>query len=317
MFLGAAGVFGDKIKELYDKMTDYDKTNYITIPVGEYGNKVVYARIPHDETGRLISAVLWKSLEYMKNRNVNNMQDIVSLGAGQLPSVTPLVSIVEAWSQYLSGKNPYDKFRGRTLIDDTTFQAGGMAGLKKMVQWTSNTFGLSQLTTYDPVRNDTLENTIQMTPLVNRLFKISDYGLTEQSNDVMDAVAKESAAQSLEDKKIINEYAKKYAKQWRDGAVDEYDLADEIIKEILGHEPTTDDELARLKSIDIKLKRALKLGAYDSRYDNLIYAPSNKARVALLKKYQKEMTIEAFNELMENAVKGGIISNEVYDSINP
>jgi hypothetical protein len=315
MFLAGAGVFGMKIKELFDKMSDYDKTNYITIPLGEYQGKVVYVRIPHDETGRVMSAVLWKSLEFMKEGNVNGLQDILAVGAGQMPNVTPVITILEAWGQYLTGRNPYDSFRGRTLIDDTTFQAGGIAGLKKMVQWTANTFGLSQFTTYDPVKNTTLETAVQILPLVNRLIKITDYGLTEQSKGLQAEIKTERAREILQEKEVINKYVSENKKDYQTGNVDIYNIGDQVVKEILGHEPETDDDIARDKSIRARLKRAMVVGAYDVRFDSLVYATSNKEKVALLKKYQGEMTPEQYNELVESLYDERIISGEVYDQV--
>ena len=317
MFLGAAGLFGAKIKDMFDKMSEYDKTNYTTIPIGEDENgKAVYIRIPHDETGRLISAVFWKSLNMGKNGSAEGLQDIFALGAGQLPNVTPLLTILNGWMQYGQGKNPYDAFRGQPLMDDTTFQAGGSAANKKMLQWTMNTLGLSQFTTYDPSKNTTTETILKMTPL-NGVIKISDYGLIEKSNKITTEVKKQSAQQTLEDRKIIDKYVKKYSTQWKNGDADEKDIADEATEEILGHYPETDEEIARQKSMRIKMKRALKIGAYDVRYDNLMYAASNKEKIAILKVYQSSMNPTDFNDLIDTAVDEGIISDTVYEQINP
>jgi hypothetical protein len=315
MFLAAAGLFGSKVKELYDKMTEYDKTNYITIPIGEHNGKAVYMRIPHDETGRIFSAILWKALNFMKDHNINNLQDILSIGAGQLPNVTPVITILEGWGQYLTGRNPYDAFRGRTLIDDTTFQAGGFAALKKMVQWTANTFGLSQFTTYDPIKNDTLETSVQILPLINRLFKISDYGLTEQSKELQGEIKAERAKEIIKEKEVISRYVKKYKDDYKSGDIDIYTIGDEIVKEVLGHEAITDEELSRDKSMRTRLKTALIVGAYDARVDTLVYSTSNREKIALLKKYQEEMPIDQFDELIDILYDEKIVSGDVLEAI--
>ena len=71
-------------------------------------------RIPHDETGRLISATFWKMANMIKNGgNANDIQGIFALGAGQLPSVTAN-NICMVGYEYLSGKNLSD-FRGQLL----------------------------------------------------------------------------------------------------------------------------------------------------------------------------------------------------------
>jgi hypothetical protein len=315
MFLAALGVFGEWVKDQFDKMTEYDKTNYITIPLGTRNGKAVYARIPHDETGRLISAIFWKVLNFAKDRNINGLQDIFALGAGQLPTVTPVINFFQAWTQFLSGKNPYDAFRGRTLISDTVFQAGGMPALKKMVQWSANNFGLSQFTTYDPSKNDTIELAVQILPLLNRILKISDYGLSEKSMDLTNEIKTQRAREVVAEKEVIDKYVAKYKDDYKTGKADLYTIGDEIVKEALGHEAITDDELSRDKSMRTRLKTSMVVGAYDARVDNLVYAASNREKIALLKQYQTEMVADQFNDLVWLLYEEKIISGDVLDAI--
>ncbi|MCK4265412.1 hypothetical protein KAW80_03580, partial [Candidatus Babeliales bacterium] len=313
MFLAAAGAFGDDLEDLYAKMSEYDKTNYITIPIGNKDGKAVYVRIPHDEQGRIFASILWKTLNAMKTGNINGFQQIFAIGAGQLPTVTPVITILGSWGQFLSGKNPYDSFRGRTLIDDTTFSAGGTPALKKMVKWTVNSFGLTQFTTYDPVRNDTMENIMQVTPILNRMIKISDYGITEESNKAQAVEEKIRSREIVREKEVITEYVNKYEDEYKSGAIDAYDIIEDVVEEILGREPETDDDFKREKSITNKLKRAFIIEKYDARFDSIVYGGSNKAKNAILAKYKKDLSIDKFKELIDNLYDEGIISAEVYD----
>ena len=118
-----------------------------------------------------------------------------AIGAGQLPAVTPAIDILSNWTQFLSGRNPYDNFRGRNVIDDQTFKAGGWRSLKKMLQWTTNTMGVSSFATYDTSKDTTVETTLRLTPLFNRLIKVSDYGLQEQEYTKQKKSEKEAAKQ--------------------------------------------------------------------------------------------------------------------------
>ena len=315
MFLAGVGLFGPKLKNLFDGETEYDKTNYITIPVGERNGKTVYFRIPHDETGRLVSAIFWKALNYVKDRNASDLQDIFSFGAGQIPQVTPVVTFLSTWGQFLSGKNPYDKFRGRLLMDDTTFQAGGMPALKKMVQWSANTMGLSQFTTYDPNKGDTIETLVQMLPVINRLLKISDYGRTESDQKLQGEVKTERAKELIKEKEVISKYVNKNKADYKTGIINIDKIGDEVVKEILGHYPKTDEEDARDVSIRKRLKTSMIVGAYGSRVDSLVYANSNKEKVALLNKYKSEMSEDQFYEFTNLLLNEGVISDNVYDEI--
>ncbi|MFA6992838.1 MAG: hypothetical protein WC269_06240, partial [Candidatus Gracilibacteria bacterium] len=112
--LGAsAGLFGATLKKAYEKMTEYDKTNYLTIPVGfTKEDKVVYFRIPQDEMGRFFSGIIWKTGSYLTGQG-KGIDGIVSLGSDMTPSISPLIALSSAWLQYAVGKNPYDFFRGR------------------------------------------------------------------------------------------------------------------------------------------------------------------------------------------------------------
>src|SRR3990167_6974238 len=89
MFLGAAGFLGKKIKDNFDRQTEYDKTNYITLPLGETDNGLaVYGRIVQDEMGRLIGAIFWKMLT--RNKDVlEAAQQAARLTARQDPAHAP------------------------------------------------------------------------------------------------------------------------------------------------------------------------------------------------------------------------------------
>lgn len=185
MGLAAAGAAGKVLKDFYDRVPEYDKTNYLIVPLGfhtggDHGWKAVYARIPHDESARLISGMYWKMMGVIKGKP-KAFSEVLNYGGGQFPSLNPQLEITTAWYQYLTGKNPYDYFRGRYLIPETEFKAGGWPSLKKMVQWTINQSGQTNFSTYDKSKNSTFETNLQSVPGLNRIIKISDYGLTEKT----------------------------------------------------------------------------------------------------------------------------------------
>ena len=58
MFLAARGLFGELLKELFRGVSEYDKTNYTIVPVGiDENGKVVYIRVPQDDSGRFVSGL--------------------------------------------------------------------------------------------------------------------------------------------------------------------------------------------------------------------------------------------------------------------
>jgi hypothetical protein len=315
MFAAQAGLLGlllgkkdddedDWLKRFYDKVSEYDKTNYIIIPLGiKEDGKAVYMRVPHDETGRLLSAVLWKMMNFAKDRKLESFNQIFSIGAGQLPSITPAISIPAAWVSYLSGKNPYDAFRGRNVIDDTTFNAGGWRSLQKMLQWTTNSLGIFQFATYDTSTNTTVETVFQMTPLLNRLIKISDYGLQEKENAITREQTKESAQKLLEKREIIPQMIK-------DGK-NEVEIIEEL-KNKFNLSPS-DENWKRTITLwrnDISKERVKQ--ATGNQTNRLIKAKTNDEKVRILNSYRKEMDENKYKNYVDSLIEGKVISENVY-----
>lgn len=212
MFMGAMGGAGDDLEEFFRKVSEYDKSNYLVIPMGwsydeKGGRKSVYWRIPHDESGRLAAAVAWKMMNAMRGEP-KALQQIVDFGAGQLPNIAPPLTIGATWVAYLSGKNPYDSFRGRPLMPDKVQQAGGRYALSAMVKWTINQMGLASFATHDSSAKSSVESTLEVAPLLNRVIKISDYGEQEESMKTLSAKQAEDAALSLDRGRAAVSYTK-------------------------------------------------------------------------------------------------------------
>jgi hypothetical protein len=213
MLMAALGGAGDDGEEFFRKVSEYDKSNYIIIPMGwsedgKGGRKAVYWRIPHDESGRLIAAVFWKFANALRG-DPAALQQIVDFGAGQLPSIAPPITIGANWLAFLSGKNPYDDFRGRPILSDKAFQAGGSYALTSMVQWTINEIGLASFATHDPAKKSGVESLLEVAPLLNRVIKVSDYGEHEEDMKVISEKQADDAALSLD----RGEAAKAYTKE--------------------------------------------------------------------------------------------------------
>ena len=206
MIAASTGAAGTVLKDFYDRVPEYDKTNYIILPLGfqeggDYDKKAVYLRIPHDETNRLVSALFWKMHKGVRG-DPKAFNQIFDFGAGQIPNVAPMINILGTWGSYLSGKNPYSSFKGTNVMSDMEYKAGGWPALKKMVFWTINQSGLVKFSTYDDSTKTTTELVLESTPLFNRLIKISDYGMREIERNAPSAIQSEKAAERLEERDI-------------------------------------------------------------------------------------------------------------------
>ncbi len=309
MFLAGAGYLGKELKDMFDKMSEYDKSNYITIPLGETENgKVVYVRVPHDETGRLVSAVFWKMANFAKDHEAKDLQDIFAFGAGQLPQINAAIEIPLNWVQYLSGKNPYDSFRGRNIIDDTTFQAGGGASLKKMAEWTISDLGLTTFASYDTSKETTLETFIRITPWFNRVVRVSDYGLTEQLNKTVKGQKQEEAKQSLLKRDILKNYTAKIDKPEDITPI----LLVQLEKDIYGKDSNDKSKRTALKTSLLK-----NLIRNDSpEVNSLLTATSNAQKLATLKEIKKSMSTSEFADLKTKLVKYKVVSSDLIKTLD-
>ncbi len=187
MFAGSMGFLGLGVKKILDRASEYDKTNYFIIPVGlDKNGKAVYFRVPQDETGRFVGGVFWK---LMRNEQPRIFTSLVDYMAGQVPTVHPAAELLAATVEYASGRNPYDHFRQRPIIDERVFLAGGARKHREFAKWASNQFGggIVYRFGYSGVEQakTTLEKIVDApitSNIVGRFVKVSDYGLREKMN---------------------------------------------------------------------------------------------------------------------------------------
>jgi len=197
--LAAAGAFGAVLKRLYGGMSEYDKTNYLTLPVGQmggglYGPKTVFLRVPEDDLGRLLGGTMHKVIQGLAGQGVNRLPtELFDFGSGQIPTVNPAIEIPQKWMEYASGVNPIDPFHQRPIVPPTAFSAGGLDSLQPMALWTVNQtgygdflgvggavkLGANALFHFDQSKQTTTEAVVSSVPVLNRILKISDYGFRE------------------------------------------------------------------------------------------------------------------------------------------
>jgi len=213
MALALYGLYGDDIKKLMRGISSYDLTNYITIPLGEGPDgKTIYFRLPVDEWERFIAAIYFKLLMAPMERGIKG-EEVFAIGEGILPlSVTPFLKVPLYWTLYASNINPYDWFRGRPIIPEQIFKAGrwSLPSLKRMIFWSFNQFGLSSFSTYDDATKTWWETVIEATPLLNRMFRITDYGLQERARSIARDIEQIDAARRVRLKGLSQELEEFY-----------------------------------------------------------------------------------------------------------
>jgi hypothetical protein len=308
---GILGLLGSGYKKMLSSISEYDKTNYNIIPLGTDENgKVVYIRVPMDETGRFQAAMLWKIVNLATGKNkqtiARDLGEIFSIWAGNIPSTVPSFKALSALSSYLSGENPYDTFRNRNVIPDDKFKAGFKYSFPVMIQWLLNNQGASiVLPAYRADGNSGMLEKIVNLPilsnLLGRFLRVSDYGQTEIAKKIKEEEERKAAIKKVNRDEVIDKAIK-----------ENRSLTLEDIRKVLGHDLDTnnEDDVKEVVNLVKKLEIQSLVGK-NVFLDNLIYGGTNEAKAEMLKQFQEQMTPEEFYELLVIANTYKIISKEV------
>jgi len=326
MALAAAGLFGDYLKELLGKISEYDKTNYTTIPFGEDQNgKTVYFRLPSDETGRLISGIFWKMASAVsdpkKLAEFGTYTDMVSYAGGQVPGVTPVATAGFNLMQFLGGANPYDFFRQQPLLTDEQQLAGGMERVKPFASYMFQQLGggiFMKLYTNETVpKNPSLSEKIASFPLIGnvagRFLKASNYGEVEKVREVTNEVRSQKASENIANRRVVFNYVDQ-AKDMSPAEVQAFKK--KMIQEIYGGVPKTPSDRTQARNLEKRFDTLRLRGKADAKLDALITAQSNEEKVVLLGEYQKSMSDTEFADLKKFIIKNKVVSPAVFQEFN-
>jgi len=185
MYGASIGLLGAGVKEIFDKATEYDKTNYFIIPLATLDNgKAVYIRVPMDESSRLVGGILWKSV----NKEFNPMkQGLIDYMAGQAPTVHPILDITADVVQYVSGNNPYDSFRGQYAIPDRVWRANDFRKTEMFAKYLMQKSGTGIIYRFPSGSDVEVKSNIEkvlgypiLSNILGRFIKITDYGEKEK-----------------------------------------------------------------------------------------------------------------------------------------
>ena len=312
------GLFGDWLKERMADISEYDKTNYIIIPIGvDENGKTIYSRVPTDETGRFFGGMFWKLLGFAANpqKDLRDLFQVIDFGAGQTPNLAPSWTGANAVLTYLSGRNPYDQFRGRYVIPDQEFKAGPKYSFPVFLDWLVKNQGLSIIMpSYTPKGNITeLEKFLSvpgMSNIFGRWVKVSTYGQTEELRKVTEKEAGKEAGRRLDERKVINEAVKKY-REGGQGMLRRREIEREVVREIVGKPPYKAEEKAKATNTAKKFRFAVLRGEDDPNVNALLSATSNDQKKELLKNIRGRIDEEKFKGLTKMLLKEKIVSKQL------
>jgi hypothetical protein len=122
------------------------------------------------------------------------LASLFDFGAGQVPGVNPFIKLGYGWGSYAAGHQPQDWFRGQPVVSNAQWNAGGWDRLSGMLGYSWNEVGLGGLARFDPKSGNVMEFTASAMPVLNRLLKITDAGLTEHENKLQEKERQDYAA---------------------------------------------------------------------------------------------------------------------------
>jgi hypothetical protein len=315
------GLLGDRLKRLTRGVTEYDKTNYVVIPLSEddQGN-VVYLRLPQDESGRLMGGLAWKALSLAKGDKdiLATLAQVVDYSGGQFPTVTPVISTASNVLTYASGRNPYDNFRSRSVLTDDEQKARGFQAFKKFVGWEFQQLGGGVVWKFypgeeRPATSSTGQKILDLPVFSNiagRFIRITNAGDRETVIAAGSKVAADEARRRLSEKSAVNAAIKTFQKaDARDRTTAlTTKLAKDISVQIYGNESHTNDLVK-------KLHMGVVRGGSDPIVDAILSATSNDQKAAILAEYQKAVGASEFKAWIDRAQKEGVITADVMNKL--
>ncbi|MDP3703472.1 MAG: hypothetical protein Q8R78_03710, partial [Candidatus Omnitrophota bacterium] len=231
--LAAAGYFGPKIRKRMDESSEYLKTNYHVIPLGEDAlGKAALLTLALPDTQRFLHGLAWKILSPLidslsdlregktprvPDYSARHLEQLFAFGAGALPSPAPMLEWYLAAAAMLTGGTPRDWFRDQDILTKDERAAGGWEAWRPFLKWTVNQTGFTKMSLHtQPGSEDSLlERTTTFAPGLNRFLRVTDYGATEQFREATERVASEEARTRLGRKRQIIESLQGGENEWQ------------------------------------------------------------------------------------------------------
>jgi len=318
--LGAAGVFGDDVKKLYDKIGRYYLNNYLVIPLGEtQDGKAKFISIATDEMSRLIHSIVFNLVRNTADKtegfSFRGWSEIGRIGANMTPSMSPLAEIVAGWLQYsISDVNPYDTYYGRNVVQNIKFKAGGWFATMPMIDWTFKKSGLQNVVSiYSTDKNEQTqaEYWIKAIPAFNRIVRVSGSGVNEFYNELMRPREKERARESIKRTEIID----KYCMETMDGNGSKLSNFKKMIKELAKEGIYDKADYTKLyKKYDVGITKKIK-SPFTLTVRRIIEEPINADKGYILVKFRDIEGEEEYKELKMYLISKGIITAGLYNAI--
>ena len=211
MWAAQNGLFDEinpDIREIMEKSSDYDKTNYLVIPLGlTESGKAVILRKPLDDQSRFLGGIFWKFLTGIKDP-----EDIVKVfdyTHDQFPGFNPVFRVIYDIVKFLTGVNPDDRF-----FDDTVIKARNLKTLSEFAKYLANNMGSHIVYRFKKDDIEGIKTELEELldyPFVNnilgRFLKIYERGISDEIREEKVRIQRELARVNLEVRSALKKIA--------------------------------------------------------------------------------------------------------------
>ncbi len=313
----------------FDKISEYDKTNYLIVPFPPFYDEngdAVYLRLPQDDAGRVFGGLLWKGRKALMGDA--GFMEVVSLltdyAGGQIPTLAPVIGAASNITQMASGLPVYDKFRNRMLFtqdEQDARQSDPWPAWKKFIGWEFQQLGGSVVWKFvpgeAPPKIESTPRAILGWPLVSstlgRFIRVSSQGEREQLQDAAAEVKSEEASARLARKKVISQALREALDS--DAKPSIPTLARELVDKIYPND-TPAQRKVHLGEMRSRVKLGLARGQDDPTIDALIGATSNAQKLAVLMEASENMSRAEFDDWFKHASgPDGIVSKPLREMV--
>ncbi|MGH7849085.1 MAG: hypothetical protein ACREOP_02180, partial [Thermodesulfobacteriota bacterium] len=278
MYAGIVGFFGGEAKEWWQKVPEYDMTNYDILPLGSDKNDdPVYFRVPKSEFDRFAGGLFWKMLNITRDSDEKGVLDLVNYAGGQAPGTNPFLKFIYQSIEFAQGRNPYDSFRGRQLIPDRIWDAQDASTVSYFLKSQWNNLGGSVFFKFDTTDSDQIKTELQT--ILGQPFVSNTLG----------RFVKAPGSKAFDDKlrRVTQEEKTKRAR--------ELNKVDEAVKKVLRKEKLTKEDLKALAG-EANLKARLKEAFFKASSDPQIRMQRRSIPKTVRMRMMKEMLGDAEGE---------------------
>lgn len=304
-------------------ITEYDLTNYLPIPLGvdEQGNSI-YLRFPQDDFGRLMGGLVWKTLQGLRGDKeaLQATMQVFDYTAGQVPGVTPILSLGKDVATLAAGGNVYDDFRNRFLFTDNELAARDGRTITKFLAYEFQQLGGGLFWKFSAggsvPRDTTATQEILELPIVSnivgRWIRVTNFGELERLRQATQTVRRDEARTRLAEREAVQAAIKRYQQlptpQRTTQAQQE--LARDVVRRLYPSLSPA-DRVKEQRDVLKKIRMGAARGSADPYVDALIGARSTEQRVAVMVEAAESMGDQAFRSWLARLRREQVVSEAV------